>query len=124
MGSNVKGKNTAAPHSVKPGSSTPPISTHVNKSVKYGDPPPGDHRKFYTPPSSPKANIIFSEGPDWSTMGNASGAQDDMCDYCPWDEQELGYFYEMANCEQEFQVDTSQLLLRGADTMVSLYNTT
>jgi hypothetical protein len=75
MGSNVKGKNTAAPHSVKPGSSTPPISTHVNKSVKYGDPPPGDHRKFYTPPSSPKANIIFSEGPDWSTMGNASGAQ-------------------------------------------------
>jgi hypothetical protein len=44
-----------------------------------------------------------------------------MCDYCPWDEQELGYFYEMANCEQEFQVDTSQLLLRGADTTIQYH---
>jgi hypothetical protein len=74
-GSNVKGKHTAAP-----------------QSVKYGDPPPGDHRKFYAPPSSTKAHILYSDGPDWSTMGNASGAQNDMCDDCPWDEQELEYF--------------------------------
>jgi hypothetical protein len=91
-GSNVKGKHTAAPHSVKLGSSIPPVGTHVNKSVKYGDPPPGDHRKFYAPPSSTKAHILYSDGPDWSTMGNASGAQNDMCDDCPWDEQELEYF--------------------------------
>lgn len=97
MGSNMKGKHTN-PHA-KPAN---PVR-HTHKSTHFGQHMYGDNMQYYTPSDTGKAQFMYNTGVEWSTMGHASGHQDVDWGDCPWDEQELEVFYELANQDQGFQ---------------------
>lgn len=105
MGSNTKGKTIPITNLFKAGPSIPQNSQHINKSLNFGNYQQESQKHYYTPPHSTKAQIMSTGGPEWSTGGNNFvDLEYDFGDF-PWDEQELEFFYEMANREQDTMVD-------------------